>query len=44
MLDKDGFRKRTINDRYDLDISPSVNWVPNNYVDGNWIQSPSLMN
>jgi hypothetical protein len=36
-------RKDLILDTFDLDSSPSSNWVPNNFVNGDWKQRPTFM-
>jgi hypothetical protein len=32
-----------LSDTYDLDASPPSNWIPQNYIDGDWKQRPLLM-
>lgn len=36
-------RSDLISDTHDIDSSPSANWVPHNFVDGDWKQRPTFM-
>jgi len=36
-------RRDLIADTHDIDTSPASNWIPQNFVDGEWRQRPVIM-